>query len=60
MTNATDLSSSACYSIIPADVWTSVGSLPAILDTISQLDKTKVEVVGLDTLVAMVRKHVHH
>ena len=31
----------------------------AILDTISQLDKTKVEVVGLDTLVAMVRKYGH-
>ena len=41
-------------------MWTSVGSLSAILDTISQLDETKVEVVGLDTLVAMVRKHVHH
>ena len=60
LANATDLSSSACYSIIPANVWTSVGSLPAILDTISQLDETKVEVVGLDTLVAMIRKHVHH
>jgi len=40
------------------DVWTSVGSLAAILDTIAQLDTAKIEVVGLDTLVALVRKHV--
>jgi len=47
-----------CYSIVPVDVWTSVGSLAAILDTIAQLDTAKIEVVGLDTLVALVRKHV--
>ena len=60
LANATDLTSSACYSIIPVDIWTSVGSLGAILDTIAMLDTSKIEVVGLDALVAMVRKNVHH
>ena len=60
LTNATDLTSSACYSIIPVDIWTSVGSLGAILDSIAMLDMSKIEVVGLDSLVAMVRQNVHH
>lgn len=60
LANATEPTSSACYSIIPVDVWTSVGTLAAILDTIALLNTSTIEVIGLDSLVAKVRKNVHH
>jgi len=56
--NASDPSSSASYSIIPVDVWTLVGTVQAVLDTIHQLDNTKIEVVGIDALVKMIRENV--
>ena len=53
-----DPTSSTGYSVIPVWVWGADGTVAGVLDVISQLDLSVVEVVGLDALVELVAKHV--
>jgi hypothetical protein len=53
--NGTDPSSSAAYSIVPVDVWTTVGDVSAVLDVVKQLDLSRIEVVGADVLAQRIR-----
>ena len=58
-TMAADPTSSAGYSVVPVDVWTSVGDVAAVLDVVAQL-APHVEVVAIDVLVELIRRHVQH
>ena len=54
-----DPTSAAGYSVVPVDVWTSVGDVAAVLDVVAQL-APHVKVVAIDVLVELIRRHVEH
>ena len=57
--NGTDASSSAAYSVVLVDVWTTVGDVAAVMDVIARL-RPNVKVVPADVLVKLIRQNGNH
>lgn len=54
-----DVTSSTGYSLVPVDVWTTVGDVASVKEVVAHL-APHIEVVAADVFAELVRKNVQH